>query len=78
MRGWFEFAETQILFGLICVCLIFLIIMIGELLHYVSDGAIPQFVEWQPAQREARAPSLIKYVGEEDEEEAGPVSVGWN
>ncbi len=71
MRGWRDFAEGQLLLAVIFSFLVFLIIMAAEFLHYVSDGAIPQLVEWQPAQkREINAPyPQVKYFGEEGEED---------
>lgn len=68
-RGWLDYAEGQILLSFICGLLFFLIVMAAEFLHTISDGATPQLIKWQPAQkRQMDAESTIKYVGEEDDD----------
>ena len=47
---WLRFAKGQILFSFACLLLVFLVVMAAEFFHYVSDGRVPRFIEWQPTQ----------------------------
>lgn len=47
-RGPFDFIEGQLVIGFAVFILWFLVVMAAEGLHYLSNGRVPQLIEWTP------------------------------